>query len=82
MIKLLKTFIYFQLFKSFILRRSIGSYIVNSMNSHGHCNKLTDERVWLTALLSNSALALGVGCAEYAKQNKYDENKTHRICDN
>ena len=52
------------------------------MNSHGHCNKLTDERVWLTALLSNSALALGVGCAEYAKQNKYDENKTHRICDN
>jgi len=64
------------------LRRSIGNYVATSMNNHGNCNKLTDERVWLTALLSNSALALGIGCAEYAKQNKYDEKQTHDICDN
>jgi len=64
------------------LRGSIDGYFATSMEHHGNCNKLTDERVWLTALLSNSALALGIGCAEYAKQNKYDEKKTHDICDN
>lgn len=64
------------------LRNSIGNYVSTSMYNHGNCNKLTDERVWLTALLANSALALGIGCAEFARQNKYNETKTHDICDN
>jgi len=63
------------------LRRSIRGYTSASMKSHAHCNRLTDERVWLAALLSKAAFALGAGCVEYGKQKDWDEPKTHRICD-
>jgi hypothetical protein len=64
------------------LRNSILSYTNTSMEFHGNCNMLTDERVRLATLLANAAFALGAGCVESAKKNRWTEAETHKICDN